>query len=126
MQVITDAKELKRHTYIKVRNTNIFPKKDRLLADAMFKQASDLVADLLEANDYLLNDPEDREKRFAAQRSALRNCRKLIDNIEFAHDLLSGLGNDAFAYWSKLAAGVKNQTAAWYKKDRERAAKMVR
>jgi len=33
--------------------------------------------------------------------------------------------DDAFAFWSRLAAGVKNQTAAWYKKDRERAAKLI-
>lgn len=79
MQVITDAKELRKHTYKKVRNTNIFPKKDRLLADKMFDEAADLVADLMEANDHLLTDPEERELRFRAQRSALRNCRKLID-----------------------------------------------
>ena len=116
MQVITDAKELRKHTYKKVRNTNIFPKKDRLLADKMFDEAADLVADLMEANDHLLTDPEERELRFRAQRSALRNCRKLIDNIEFAHENLPGVTDDAFAFWSRLAAGVKNQTAAWYKK----------
>lgn len=78
-----------------------------------------------ENNDHLLTDPEERELRFRAQRSALRNCRKLIDNIEFAHENLPGVTDDAFAFWSRLAAGVKNQTAAWYKKDRERAAKLV-
>lgn len=72
-----------------------------------------------------MTDPEERELRFRAQRSALRNCRKLIDNIEFAHENLPGVTDDAFAFWSRLAAGVKNQTAAWYKKDRERAAKLV-
>lgn len=86
---------------------------------------ADLVADLMEANDHLLTDPEERELRFRAQRSALRNCRKLIDNIEFAHENLPGVTDDAFAFWSRLAAGVKNQTAAWYKKDRERAAKLI-
>lgn len=125
MQVITDAKELRKHTYKKVRNLNIFPKKDRLLADKMFREACELVTDLMEANDHLLNDPEERDLRFRAQRSALRNCRKLIDDIELAHEILAGLGDDAFAYWAKLAAGVKNQTAAWYKSDRERAAKMA-
>ena len=125
MQVITDAKELEKHTYIKTRNPNIFPKRERLgLAQRMMNEASDLVADLMEANDLLITDPEEREQRFRVQRSALRNCRKLIHHIELAHDILSGLGDDAFAYWSRLAAGVKNQTAAWYKKDKERAAKI--
>ena len=97
MQVISDAKELEKHTYIKTRNPNIFPKKERLgLAQRMMNEASDLVADLMEANDLLLTDPQERELRYRAQRSALRNCRKLIHHIELAHEILSGLGDDAF------------------------------
>ena len=125
MQVITDAKELEKHTYIKTRNPAVFPKKERLgLAQRMMNEASDLVADLMEANDLLLTDPEERELRYRAQRSALRNCRKLIHRIELAHEILSGFSDDAFAYWAKMAAGVKNQTAKWYKTDKERAAKL--
>ena len=125
MQVITDAKELEKHTYIKTRNPAVFPKKERLgLAQRMMNEASDLVADLMEANDLLLTDPEERELRYRAQRSALRNCRKLIHHIELAHEIISGFGDDAFAYWAKMAAGVKNQTAKWYKTDKERAAKL--
>lgn len=72
MQVISDAKELEKHTYIKTRNPNIFPKKERLgLAQRMMNEASDLVADLMEANDLLLTDPQERELRYRAQRSAL-------------------------------------------------------
>lgn len=99
MQVITDAKELEKHTYIKTRNPAVFPKKERLgLAQRMMNEASDLVADLMEANDLLLTDPEERELRYRAQRSALRNCRKLIHHIELAHEILSGVSDDAFAY----------------------------
>ena len=105
MQVITDAKELEKHTYIKTRNPAVFPKKERLgLAQRMMNEASDLVADLMEANDLLLTDPEERELRYRAQRSALRNCRKLIHHIELAHEILSGFGDDAFAYWAKMPA----------------------
>ena len=87
MQVISDAKELEKHTYIKTRNPNIFPKKERLgLAQRMMNEASDLVADLMEANDLLLTDPQERELRYRAQRSALRNCRKLIHHIELARN----------------------------------------
>ena len=125
MQGITDAKELEKHTYIKTRNPAVFPKKERLgLAQRMMNEASDLVADLMEANDLLLTDPEERELRYRAQRSALRNCRKLIHHIELAHEILSGFSDDAFAYWAKMAAGVKNQTAKWYKTDKERTAKL--
>ena len=111
--------------YIKTRNPAVFPKKERLgLAQRMMNEASDLVADLMEANDLLLTDPEERELRYRAQRSALRNCRKLIHHIELAHEILSGFSDDAFAYWAKMAAGVKNQTAKWYKTDKERATKL--
>lgn len=108
MQVISDAKELEKHTYIKTRNPNIFPKKERLgLAQRMMNEASDLVADLMEANDLLLTDPQERELRYRAQRSALRNCRKLIHHIELAHEILSGLGDDAFAHWSRPASKTR-------------------
>lgn len=84
MQVITDAKELEKHTYIKTRNPAVFPKKERLgLAQRMMNEASEL-----------------------------------------AHEILNGFSDDAFAYWAKMAAGVKNQTAKWYKTDKERAAKL--
>ena len=90
----------------------------------MMNEASDLVADLMEANDLLLSDREERELRYRAQRSALRNCRKLLHHIVLAHEILSGFRDDAFAYWSRMATKVKNQTAKWYKSDKERAAKM--
>lgn len=52
---------------------------------------------------------------------------ELITNREeamAAETILSGFSDDAFAYWAKMAAGVKNQTAKWYKTDKERAAKL--
>ena len=125
MQVISDAKELEKHTYIKTRNPNIFPKKERLgLAQRMMNAVSYTHLTLPTTSRVLLTDPQERELRYRAQRSALRNCRKLIHHIELAHEILSGLGDDAFAHWSRMAAGVKNQTAKWYKSDKERAAKM--
>ena len=55
MQVITDAKELEKHTYIKTRNPAVFPKKERLgLAQRMMNEASDLVADLMEAGAHVV------------------------------------------------------------------------
>ena len=70
------------------------------------------------------NRPPSHDNRDLLPRSALRNCRKLIHHIELANEILSGFGDDAFAYWAKMAAGVKNQTAKWYKTDKERAAKL--
>lgn len=99
--------------YIKTRNPAVFPKKERLgLAQRMMNEASDLVADLMEANDLLLTDPEERELRYRAQRSALRNCRKLIHHIELAHEILSGFSYDAAgaesAYTTSVTRTVTN------------------
>ena len=124
MRVITDAKELKKYTYIKVRNIKVFPKKDRLLAAQMLKEATDLVTDLKSANDHLLADPLERRQRFMDQRSALRNARNLADDIELAHDILDGVTEDVFAYWAQLVSTVIGRTAAWYKKDRDRASRI--
>ena len=106
MQVISDAKELEKHTYIKTRNPNIFPKKERLgLAQRMMNEASDLVARPDGSQRPAPDRPAGAGAAIPAQRSALRNCRKLIHHIELAHEILSGLGDDAFAHWSRMAAG---------------------
>lgn len=124
MDVIINARKLLRHSYAKVRNQQTFPKKDRRLADEIFSEALAVVADLTEANEYRLAEKSERERRFEAQRSALRHLRLLIANIELAHDILQGLGENAFSFWAQLAATVKNQAAAWYKSDTRRAASM--
>lgn len=124
MQVITDAKELKKYTYIKVRNLKIFPKKDRLLASQMLLEATNLLAALKSANDHYLTDQEEKRQRFSDQRAALRYARNLADDIELAHDLLDGVTDDVFSYWAQLAATVIGRTAAWYKKDRDRASRI--
>lgn len=122
MDVIINARALLRHTYAKVRNQQTFPKKDRRLADMIFSEALEIVANLTEANEFRIDDQREREQRFALQRSALRNLHLLISNIELAHDVLSGLNDNAFDYWAKLAAEVKKQAAGWYKSDTRRAA----
>ena len=124
MNVIIDARKLLCHSYAKTRNQKIFPKKDRRLADKIFYEALEVVADLTEANEYRLAEKSERERRFEAQRSALRHLRLLIANIELSYETLQGLGEDAFSYWAQLAASVKNQAAAWYKSDTNRAASM--
>lgn len=120
MQVITDAKELEKHTYIKTRNPAVFPKKERLgLAQRMMNEASDLVADLMEANDLLLTDPEERELRYRAQRSALRNCRKLISiKVTYKSEGLQKLRKAAGLSQSQLAdlAGIKVQVLQQYER----------
>lgn len=46
MQVITDAKELEKHTYIKTRNPAVFPKKERLGLAQWYKTDKERAAKL--------------------------------------------------------------------------------
>lgn len=120
MRVIVAAEELELYTYRKCRSTKVFPKKDRgALPVRMCNEASDILADIMDANDYDLRDAEEARLRIQSQRSALRTCRLLIHHITLVHNL--GLIDDnVFEYWSLLANSVRNQAAAWHKKDKER------
>lgn len=123
-RVIICAEQLERHTYIKCRNLHIFPKKDRGgLPLRMVNEASDILADVMDANDLDLRIEEERGLRRSTQRHALRMCRLLIHHIELAHDITS-LDDDAFAYWAQLANDTKNQIAAWLLSDKKRLTKM--
>lgn len=119
-RVIICAEQLEKHTYIKCRNQTIFPKKDRGgLPLRMTNEASDILADIMEANDLDLRIEEERELRKSCQRHALRMCRLLIHHIELTKSL-TPLSDDAFAYWVQLANDVKNQVAAWLVSDKHR------
>lgn len=123
-RVIICAEQLERHTYIKCRNLHIFPKKDRGgLPLRMVNEATDILADVMDANDLDLRNDEERMLRRATQRHALRMCRLLIHHIELTHDL-TPLDDDAFSYWAQLANDTKNQIAAWLTSDRKRLEQM--
>lgn len=126
LRVVVDAERLEKHTYTKCRNLRLFPKKDRGgLPNRMVNEACDILADIMDANDFNLADEAERVWRLRSQRSALRKCRLLIHHIELTHDM-TPLDDDAFAYWAKLANDVKNQVAAWVLSDRSRVEKMGR
>lgn len=123
-RVIICAEQLERHTYLKCRNLHIFPKKDRGgLPLRMVNEATDILADVMDANDLDLRNDEERILRRATQRHALRMCRLLIHHIELTHDL-TPLDDDAFAYWAQLANDTKNQIAAWLTSDKKRLEQM--
>jgi hypothetical protein len=124
MEVITEAKKLERHTLILTSNEKRYPKKYRItFVNRIQAEALDITGDLMEANDLLLNDEVERELRFRAQRSALRNCRRLIHHIETSLDM-GMIDAGSFEYWAKMANDVRNMAAAWYQSDKKRAAKI--
>ncbi len=124
MEVITEAKKLEKHTLILTSNEKRYPKKYRItFVNRIQAEALDVTGDLMEANDLLLNDDTERELRFRAQRSALRNCRRLIHHIEISHEM-GMIDAGSFEYWARLANNVRNMAAAWYQSDKKRAAKI--
>lgn len=126
MKVVTKAKALELYTIRKTDNGRVYPKKYRFsLVNRIQDAALDITDALLEANDLTLDDETERAQRFRAQRTAMRNCRKLIRLIELSHEL-EIIDDKVFAYWGTQAADVKNMAAAWYKSDTRRAAAKAR
>jgi hypothetical protein len=124
MAVVVEAKKLERHTLVVTSNERHFPKKYRItLVNRMIDEAFNIVGFLMEANDYVLGDINERPLRYRAQRAAIRNCRLLIHHIETAHDM-NFINADSFSFWVKMANGVRNRIAAWHLSDKNRAVKI--
>lgn len=120
LRVITAAESLEYYSYIKCRNVKVFPKKDRgCLPTRIMNEASDILADVMDANDYDLRDLTEQELRIARQRDAMRKCRLILRHIKLAYDLHC-IDARVFAYWTELAESVKRQAAAWHKTDKGR------
>lgn len=121
LKVLTEARKLEKHTLIITGNEKRFPKKYRItLCARMQVEAFDVVSNITEANDYSLNKKDEQNLRFTAQRSAMRNCKNLINHVELAYSM-HFIDAASFAYWSNMANSVRNMLAAWYKSDKNRA-----
>jgi hypothetical protein len=124
MAVVVEAKKLEKHTLTVTSSERHFPKKYRMtLVNRMIDEALNITGFLMEANDYVLGDQNERPLRYRAQKSAIRNCRLLIHHIETAHDM-GFINSDSFTFWAGMANGVRNRIAAWHLSDKNRAAKM--
>jgi hypothetical protein len=124
MAVVAEAKKLERHTLETTSGDRRFPKKYRMnLVNRMLNESISITVFLVEANDYILGDLNERPLRYQAQKSAIRNCRMLIHHIEMAHEM-GFINADSFTYWVTMANGVRNRIAAWHLSDKKRAVKM--
>ena len=83
-------------------------------------EAFDVVSNITEANDYSLNKKDEQDLRFTTQRSAMRNCKNLINHIELSYSMRF-IDSASFSFWSNMANSVRNMLAAWYKSDKNRA-----
>jgi PleD family two-component response regulator len=124
MAVIVEAKKLECHTLKLTISEHHFPKKYRItMVNRMMDEAFNVTGFLMEANDYVLKDINERPFRYRAQRAAIRNCRLLIHHIETAHEM-GFINADSFTFWVGMANGVRNRIAAWHLSDKSRAAKI--
>jgi len=121
LKVLTEARKLEKHTLIITGNEKRFPKKYRItLCARMQVEAFDVVSNITEANDYSLNKKDEQDLRFTTQRSAMRNCKNLINHIELSYSMRF-IDSASFSFWSNMANSVRNMLAAWYKSDKNRA-----
>jgi len=118
--VISKAKDLVKHSFILTSNTKKYPKKYRFtLVNRIQDKAMLIYECLMEANELNLSIPGEREKRLSFQTKALTYCKELLFLIELSLELRL-LSVNSCEYWTKMVFDVKQMTAAWHKKDRER------
>ena len=120
LTVIVKAKELSLHTIKVTQNENYFPKRYRLtFTDKMVAKSIDIFTLLLEANELYPHNLQEYQTRQAYQRKAMAYCRSLAAMLDIAKELFN-LPTKKVEYWIKLIFSVRNLTAAWYNKDRQR------
>lgn len=126
-QTILAAEDVEIYTHIRARDTDVFPKRERGgLALKMENEATDAYSLLSEANDLDLRVESERAERLELQRRALTKLKLLNHHIEYLHSPPMRISNDVFEYWTALVDSCRNQAAAWYLSDKERAAKAER
>ncbi|GHU95052.1 hypothetical protein FACS1894208_07200 [Clostridia bacterium] len=118
--LITKAKDLVKHTDM-MTSEKRYPKKYRFtLVNRLQEKTLDIFECIAEANELNLNDPAESRERLRLERRALTVCKTVLFLIEVSFEK-SLISNDQCAAWVKTVMDVKNMTANWYKKDRERA-----
>ena len=105
MNVITKAKDVFKHS--------------RLMIKDIYELSKEIVTKLIAANDYMLNDEEQRSLRLRYQLEAVTACKNLLFLVEQAYEE-SYISSGSCVYWTQLISDVKNMTLAWHKKDKQR------
>lgn len=106
-------------------NEKVIPKKYRYTTGtSLMNTVESICGDIEEAN--LIDLREAPRERLALQRSALRECKKLERKIIRLResDQYPGVNSHKSAVLSKAAMTVRYMCAAWYDKDKSRAAAM--
>lgn len=120
MNVITKAKDVFKHSRLMIKTDKHFPKKERfMMVKDIYKLSKEIVTKLIAANDYMLNDEEQRSLRLRYQLEAVTACKNLLFLVEQAYEE-SYISSGSCVYWTQLISDVKNMTLAWHKKDKQR------
>lgn len=120
LKVLIKSKELSKHTLIITSNPRRYPKKYRFsLVPRMQNTALEIYELLSDANDKDLRKPKEKEERIELQTIAIRRCKRLLDYIEFSHDLhIINIGS--MEAWSKMVKDIKYMAIAWRTNDNKR------
>lgn len=118
--VITKAKDLVKHTFMMTNSDKRFPRKYRFtLVNRMIDRALEIYDLIEDANELDLADPQEYRERRYEQKKALTKCKQLLFLIEVAAER-ERITKEQCEAWSRCVLDVKNMTATWRKRDRER------
>lgn len=95
-------------------NRNHYPVKYRRLADRLQEYALDIHSDILDANAYKTDLPQQRAKRYELQTSAITKCNKFLSLVKYSlqANLISAATCEK---WTGLAHDIKFMALAWRK-----------
>lgn len=75
MNVITKAKDVFKHSRLMIKTDKHFPKKERfMMVKDIYELSKEIVTKPIAANDYMLNDEEQRSLRLRYQLEAVTAC----------------------------------------------------
>jgi hypothetical protein len=123
--LITKAKDLVKHTDM-MTSEKRYPKKYRFtLVNRMQEKCLDIFESIEEANELLLTDRQECAERLRLQRRALTLCKTVMFLIEVSLEKKL-IDTAQCGAWTKAVCDVKNMTANWYRKDKERINQTLR
>jgi len=118
--LIAKAKDLVKYTF-GMTTERRYPKKYRAITERLHDRTLEIFERIEEANELSLSDPKEYAERQRLQRRALTLCKTVLFLIELSHER-GCINIESCKYWCNYVVEVKNITAGWSKKDRERHA----
>lgn len=118
--VVVKAKEMAIYTIRVTNNEKNFPKRYRFsVTNKIQDKAMEIVENLIEANEFYPKSETEYNYRRLKQQKAMACCRSLLTMLDMSKELFA-INSKKTEYWTRQIFDVRNLTAAWLKKDKQR------